>query len=1523
MHKNHGMRPLFAALAFLLAFLTATHGQALAAAPVPAQLHGESVAFLPYLDYYLDETGDTDVEEIALQDKTLNFRPLKPLDLAHESGTFWLRFTLAPVPEGQKADEWLLSLGESLPGQPVLYTPSANTLTGTIEWKENFSGDRHILPLPAAGPEARTFYIRLSGPPGLWFAPTLRSKLNAATNWASLARPAVVLVLFVVMLLCLLRSLGESGQWRIWTALFVGAALANGLLGMPSADRGHIAINDLAATIMPGVALMIMPHVGRHLMRTRELARIVDAQFIVLTLVGAITALIPLVPGMGWAARFLELWPMVMICFVPTALWALFSGLTNSLRFLFGCLLPPLFTAAGIVGLLSGFPADLLAALPLAGVAVSALLLGTTSSPKARNVRRNKNSADDEPITLDQPLDDPNLRIIASPGRDDAGERASQAMPCETQQSAPQTKPLDGISSQMENALREPLDEMLRAGAALERCSLPPAARSHAETMLHGLHDLAGIITDPRHRPDAATNTPEEPSAFNLQHLMREVHDAAAPAAENGGIGLAWYMPPQLGSTYRGAAVALRETLAQLVDSSIRATRHGAVHFSVRRVPESMDPGHLLFTITDTGVGTPPNDRSSLALSHAWELAARHNGYLGVESSPGGATVAFTLHLTSMEQDDAPPADPRMPLVIAASENDADRRQLCRMLRGLPCRIEEAETLSRAQRINDDDAATLLIVQGRLATPMAAPVTRRFHEQAKAAGLPLCKVLAITRNDSQWGELADAGFTLAMLEPVDEGALRETVGDVLAAYGQGVEDAAARKAVRTSPDLDEELRRKRRDKSAPKQKQQPERKDRSPLPDLFGPTAADKTSPMRMPNLTALPDLMELAQSLGAGKKPQAAPVPDLFGAGDEKTFTADTQQAAVSAVPECATTLPIKKTQPEDLGNTAPTTRKDDARQTEHSMENICEKSSESQTAVLTPLDAEPAPASRKDDAEEYGATQKAPAKVPFNEGLSPESDDRNKAATQQEEAASSNDATGQSPSAGHDAPVENGGFDEFAFPSGPEWKGETLEETQTETPVAEASPDFEDSSANIAPSTDAIADSAQMPENTAANDSLAEAGMHAPWEGAAAAGARVTEDARYEGPAADTTPAEQPAPSVKKDAPLAGFQTVDRAFDGDAPSPIAMKPTAAPLAPRVPHSEPLSPYVSSPLEWVGEPVPMTQKTAQPRSIQKTTPEVRRRAVPNEKPSPLARENTYVSPHAPLYAEEWVGEPTPIDRTATPPRQREDRPAVTPGPERERPQIGMPRPKDAPPMPAGTLSAEQEQAAPLEGASLLDFIADISPAAPSLETTLPQEGPKTANQRQGSPDAPAYPKPVSVSDILDEPGVGPEAVGGWQKPMPRSVMRPRLFAQQESHAPDPAHLYGPDRNEEEEAPGFLTREAARADADTKAFAAPRPTESRAEKQNPDPLLMELVERMDENMRAARAAFDNGKCRIVAESASRIATDCDAFGFRVLARMARCVEQAGKAADMNALRDLLPELTVAVERNHIAITQHR
>ena len=76
-------------------------------------------------------------------------------------------------------------------------------------------------------------------------------------------------------------------------------------------------------------------------------------------------------------------------------------------------------------------------------------------------------------------------------------------------------------------------------------------------------------------------------------------------------------------------------------------------------------------------------------------------------------------------------------------------------------------------------------------------------------------------------------------------------------------------------------------------------------------------------------------------------------------------------------------------------------------------------------------------------------------------------------------------------------------------------------------------------------------------------------------------------------------------------------------------------------------------------------------------------------------------------------------------------------------------------------------------------------------------------------------------------------------------------------------------------------------------------------------------------MEDAQQAFQSRRGYMVGEAAGRIAAESDAFGFRVLARMARCVERAAKANDMNALKDLLPELAVAVERNRIALTPRK
>lgn len=55
--------------------------------------------------------------------------------------------------------------------------------------------------------------------------------------------------------------------------------------------------------------------------------------------------------------------------------------------------------------------------------------------------------------------------------------------------------------------------------------------------MLAAARQMADIVSNPK-QLNQERPTPEAAAPFNLQHLMREAHDAVAPAAESAGIGL-------------------------------------------------------------------------------------------------------------------------------------------------------------------------------------------------------------------------------------------------------------------------------------------------------------------------------------------------------------------------------------------------------------------------------------------------------------------------------------------------------------------------------------------------------------------------------------------------------------------------------------------------------------------------------------------------------------------------------------------------------------------------------------------------------------------------------------------------------------------------------------------------------------------------------------------------------------------------------------------------------------------------
>ena len=821
------------------------------------------LGILPYLSAFLDTDGDMSVEEVATPGMMPSFQPLHPRTLPRSSGVTWLRLEI-PAAGTERTESLMLDLGQGVPAGAVLYTPDIDPLSRQTTWQESQANWRNLLPLPLPAETPQVCFIRLDGQPPLWFAPTLRSLDNLAGAPESLLGPGVMLALAVVMLLALLRGITERGQWRFWTALYVGAALTHAVLGGPDLGAGNITPADAVSAMAPGLALMFLAHLARHLMQTASHSRLLDIQYLLLSLPGAVLALLPLWPDFSWLGRFLPLWPMLALIFVPTTLGAWLMGVPGARRFLLGCLVAALGAGLAVLDLGTLLPPFVQGTLPLWGTALSALIIAGMSAP-GREAGTSAEPAD--PLAPGRParnqtITDPNLRLLDTDGNTlPLMTGLSQPAP------APATVEAESASAtairRLEQALAAPLREIVEQDRQLEQCALPHDVRSRVENMgrrarqaLSLLHDPAGDAAAPA-APAPADTARAEKRVFDLRKTLRQAHDTCRPLAEKSGIALGWHVPADLEQLYEGPAGDLEDVLRLLLEDALRATKGGKIHFAVRRVPDSKHPGHLLFQVRDTGTGLPPEQRSASLLARIWELSSSHGGFLGVESGPRGTSVIFTLQLHLPEASDGED----LPTVLVCAPDAATRRELGAMLRDLPCTCHEtgplAHGLAAGARKGRSPAAVLLVC-GPEASVDAAPLLRRYHSLAERTG-PFGAV-ALTPDQSQWDALAHAGFSHALTLPVSEDALRETVLEILGSH----DDVA--------------------DLGAPL----PEtRQADAPLPDLFGPAAAPQAD-QGMPDLLLSTDDIP-QQTAPAAPAAASADLPDLFAA--PAAAAADTAQ--------------------------------------------------------------------------------------------------------------------------------------------------------------------------------------------------------------------------------------------------------------------------------------------------------------------------------------------------------------------------------------------------------------------------------------------------------------------------------------------------------------------------------------------------------------------------------------------------------------------------------------------------------
>ena len=456
---------------------------------------------------------------------------------------------------------------------------------------------------------------------------------------------------------------------------------------------------------------------------------------------------------------------------------------------------------------------------------------------------------------------------------------------------------------------------------------------------------------------------------------------------------------------------------------------------------------------------------------------------------------------------------------------------------------------------------------------------------------------------------------------------------------------------------------------------------------------------------------------------------------------------------------------------------------------------------------------------------------------------------------------------------------------------------------------------------------------------------------EEAAPADSPVQENENAPEAAEDVAPAPAPAAPDFPSVPVAETAETNEAAMPEAPAreeDTAVPATDMTQEEPLPQQETADAAAAAPADdATGATVDEKERTEAPVADAQAASATRAPAFPSVEAaaSPLA--GGYVSPSL-RHAGEWVGEPmpigTPVDRPA--PRQEET--------------------VSAPVETVVTVRPLRRDVSPDEIARKLGKPSLVPTDKSALITPQPRKSSSTgpgAGTQPAFPGAPVEEAPQAVpgsKDVSSLPDMTPDSTtllasgreetsrtraaantlmrflsrfhtGNGQpqdKEEARSPQAPAATAQERQGTPRPMPRKDAPR---EETPGTTAdipattnpwierRAASRPVAPTPRMPVPPMPQRPQPPDDPEDPLPALMWRMDKYLAEAGYALEQRRLHLVADAAGRLAAEAESYGFRVLGRMARCVESAGRAKDLQAVTDLLPELATAVERHRISM----